>query len=48
MADEPGAAPTKVYAYVDVLRTLKRSINKGGKLYSAAALLFTPRARAVV
>ena len=36
MADEPGAAPTKVYAYVDVLRTLKRSINKGGQLYSAA------------
>ena len=27
---------SKVYSYVDVLRTLKRSINKGGQLYSAA------------
>ena len=28
---------SKVYSYVDVLRTLKRSINKGGTLYSAAS-----------
>ena len=31
------ADASKVYSYVDVLRTLKRSINKGGTLYSAAS-----------
>lgn len=28
-------ADAQVFSYVDVLRTLRRSINKGGQLYSA-------------
>ena len=48
MADEGATSEHKTYAYVDVLRTLKRAINKGGQLYSAAALPLTPHALADV